>query len=390
MFIIDKPYVSDLFKDTIIRNSYKLLKNEFAINDGHFSGDLMCDTQQMIKEFEAKELLYLNSENSIEWIATNLANTSLPQYINVFKNKALFRDMIRKMYPDFYYQLLDLSELSNFDANSIRKPFIVKPAVGFLSLGVYTIYSNDDWANAVTAIEKEMIEVKNMFPKEVLNTSKFIIEEYIEGTEYAFDAYYDSEGNPVIVNILKHLFASAEDVSDRLYITSKSIINEFKDRFQSFLEAMGQILQIKNIPIHVEVRVNGDSIVPIEVNPMRFAGLCTTDIAYYAYGVNPYEYFIERKKPDWESILKGKEGKTYSIVILDKPRGIDANDIKDFDFDGVLKGFEKPLEIRRMDIKRYPVFGFVFAETRDENFAELESILKNDLTEFIKLNDCPL
>lgn len=390
MFIIDKPYVSDLFKDTIIRNSYKLLKNEFAINAGHFSGDLMCDTQQMIKEFEAKELLYLNSENSIEWIATNLANTSLPQYINVFKNKALFRDMIRKMYPDFYYQLLDLSELSNFDANSIRKPFIVKPAVGFLSLGVYTIYSNDDWANAVTAIEKEMIEVKNMFPKEVLNTSKFIIEEYIEGTEYAFDAYYDSEGNPVIVNILKHLFASAEDVSDRLYITSKSIINEFKDRFQSFLEAMGQILQIKNIPIHVEVRVNGDSIVPIEVNPMRFAGLCTTDIAYYAYGVNPYEYFIERKKPDWESILKGKEGKTYSIVILDKPRGIDANDIKDFDFDGVLKGFEKPLEVRRMDIKRYPVFGFVFAETRDENFAELESILKNDLTEFIKLNDCPL
>ncbi|MDX9770493.1 MAG: ATP-grasp domain-containing protein [Tenuifilaceae bacterium] len=385
MFIIDKPYVSDLFRDTIIKNSYKLLKNEFAINAGHFNGNLMCDTQQMVKEFEAKELLYLNSENSIEWIATNLANTSLPQYINVFKNKALFRDMIRKMYPDFYYQQLDLSELRDFDINSVRKPFIVKPAVGFLSLGVYTIYSNDDWANAVIAIEKEMVEVKNMFPKEVLNTSKFIIEEYIEGTEYAFDAYYDSEGNPVIVNILKHLFASAEDVSDRLYITSKSIINEFKDKFQAFLEEMGQILQIRNIPIHVEVRVNGDSIVPIEVNPMRFAGLCTTDIAYYAYGINPYEYFIERKKPDWENILKGKEGKTYSIVILDKPKDIDANSIKEFDFESVLKGFKKPLEVRQMDIKRYPVFGFVFAETRDENFAELESILANDLREFIKI-----
>jgi len=345
----------------------------------------MCDTQQMVKEFEAKELLYLNSENSIEWIATNLANTSLPQYINVFKNKALFRDMIRKMYPDFYYQQLDLSEPRDFDINSVRKPFIVKPAVGFLSLGVYTIYSNDDWANAVIAIEKEMVEVKNMFPKEVLNTSKFIVEEYIEGTEYAFDAYYDSEGNPVIVNILKHLFASAEDVSDRLYITSKSIINEFKDKFQAFLEEMGQILQIRNIPIHVEVRVNGDSIVPIEVNPMRFAGLCTTDIAYYAYGINPYEYFIERKKPDWENILKDKEGKTYSIVILDKPKDIDANSIKEFDFESVLKGFEKPLEVRQMDIKRYPVFGFVFAETRDENFAELESILANDLREFIKI-----
>jgi hypothetical protein len=68
MFIIDKPYVSDLFRDTIIKNSYKLLKNEFAINAGHFNGNLMCDTQQMVKEFEAKELLYLNSENSIMFL----------------------------------------------------------------------------------------------------------------------------------------------------------------------------------------------------------------------------------------------------------------------------------------------------------------------------------
>jgi hypothetical protein len=73
------------------------------------------------------------------------------------------------------------------------------------------------------------------------------------------------------------------------------------------------------------------------------------------------------------------------VVILDKPKDIKAGDIKEFDFDGVLKGFEKPMEVRPMDIKRYPVFGFIFAETRDENFNELESILKNDLREFIKL-----
>jgi hypothetical protein len=385
MFIIDKPYVSDLFKDTIIRNSYKLLKNDFAVSTGHFGNDLLCETPQMVKEFKSKELLYLNSENSIEWITSNLASTALPEYINVFKNKALFRDMIRKMYPDFYYKQLDIGELRSFDANGIKKPFIIKPTVGFLSLGVYTIYTDQDWIKAVDSIEKEMVEVKNMFPQEVLNTSKFIVEEYIEGTEYAFDAYYDSEGNPVIVNILKHLFASAEDVSDRLYITSKSIVNEFRGRFQSFLEEIGSILKIKNIPIHVEVRVNGNSIVPIEVNPMRFAGLCTTDIAYYAYGINPYEYFIERKKPDWDTLLKDKDGKIYSVVILDKPKDIKAGDIKEFDFDGVLKGFEKPMEVRPMDIKRYPVFGFIFAETRDENFSELESILKNDLREFIKL-----
>ncbi|MDD2196329.1 MAG: ATP-grasp domain-containing protein [Bacteroidales bacterium] len=385
MFIIDEPYVSELFKDTIIKNRYKLLKNEFALKSEHYDSELLYDNEQMIEAFKSNQLLYLNSENSIEWIADNLSFSELPQHINVFKNKALFRDMTRKMYPNFYYKQLDINELRSFKVDEVKKPFIIKPAVGFLSLGVYTVNSNNDWVKTVELIEKEMVDVKSMFPKEVLDTSKFIIEEYIDGTEYAFDAYYDNEGKPVIINILKHIFASTEDVSDRLYLTSKSIINEFISPFQEFLEEIGDILKIRNIPIHVEVRVNGDTIVPIEVNPMRFAGLCTTDIAYFAYGINPYEYFIERKKPDWNSILKNKDGKVYSVTILDKPKDIDASAIKQFDFERVLKSFEKPLEVRKMDIKRYPIFGFVFAETRKENLIELENILKNDLREFIKL-----
>ena len=385
MFIIDKPYVSNLFRDTIIRNRYKLLKNEFAVSSGHYDSELLCDTEQMIEAYKSNQLLYLNSENSIEWIVDTLSFSELHKHINVFKNKALFRDKVHTMYPNFYYKEVDLNELRTFKVEEVKKPFIIKPTVGFLSLGVYTVNTNADWIKTVDAIEKEMVEVRSMFPKEVLDTSKFIIEEYIDGTEYAFDAYYDNEGKPVIINILKHDFASSEDVSDRLYLTSKSIINEFKPRFQQFLEEVGSILKIKNIPIHVEVRVKGDTIVPIEVNPMRFAGLCTTDIAYFAYGINPYEYFMERKKPDWDSILKNKDGKIYSVTILDKPKDIDSAIIKNFDFDGVLKCFEKPLEVRKMDIKKYPIFGYLFAETREENFIELENILKNDLREFIKL-----
>jgi len=385
MFIIDKPYVSKLFKDTIIKNRYKLLKNEFAVSSGHYDSELLYNDEQMIEAYRSSNLLYLNSENSIEWIVNNLSFSELPQHINVFKNKTLFRDKVREMFPNFYYKQLDINELRSFKVEDVKKPFIIKPAVGFLSLGVYTVNTNADWAKTVEAIEKEMADVKSMFPKEVLDTSKFIVEEYIDGTEYAFDAYYDNDGKPVIVNILKHIFSSSEDVSDRLYLTSKSIINEFKSRFQLFLEEVGSILKIKNIPIHVEVRINGDQIIPIEVNPMRFAGLCTTDIAYFAYGINPYEYFMKRKTPDWDSILKGKDGKVYSVTILDKPKDINASDIKEFDFGGVLKCFEKPLEVREMDINKYPIFGYIFAETREENFVELDNILKNDLREFIKL-----
>jgi hypothetical protein len=49
----------------------------------------------------------------------------------------------------------------------------------------------------------------------------------------------------------------------------------------------------------------------------------------------------------------------------------------------LLSRFEHPLELRKIDYKEYPVFGFLFAETSQANFGELERILRSDLKEFI-------
>ena len=46
-----------------------------------------------------------------------------------------------------------------------------------------------------------------------------------------------------------------------------------------------------------------------------------------------------------------------------------------------------PLELRRIDYREYPVFGFLIVETRPDNMAELEAILQSDLKEFIRLVD---
>ena len=50
----------------------------------------------------------------------------------------------------------------------------------------------------------------------------------------------------------------------------------------------------------------------------------------------------------------------------------------------MLESFEKPMELRKIDFTKYPVFGFLFAETREDNFVELKRILDSDLTEFIR------
>ena len=122
--------------------------------------------------------------------------------------------------------------------------------------------------------------------------------------------------------------------------------------------------------------------VPIEINPMRFAGWCATDIVHFAFGINPYEYFMEQIKPDWTGILADKAEKTYSIIVLDKPKDIENEKLTGFNYEKLIAGFGKVLDCRKINFKQYPLFGFLFTETNQNHCDELEKILVNDLKEF--------
>jgi hypothetical protein len=168
-------------------------------------------------------------------------------------------------------------------------------------------------------------------------------------------------------------------------MTSKDIVEANLDPFAKFLKDIGNLAKVKNFPVHVEIRRDhSGAIVPIEINPMRFGGWCSTaDMTYLAYGFNPYACYLSQKRPNWKEALENQNGKLYSIVVLDNSTGVDARDIDAFDYERLLSRFEHPLELRKTDYKEYPVFGFLFAETSQSNVGELERILRSDLKEFI-------
>lgn len=387
MIFVDKPYVSDFLKTTIEKNGFPVVKTS-AVEDVSFDKTINIYTKDIaIQKVKSSEdlSLYTTSENSIGWISEHLSFTELPRKIDLFKNKVKFRDLIKPMYPDFYYKEIQFEELNNLNVEKIPTPFIIKPTVGFFSMGVHIVTDLKKWEQVKENIKSEVDCIKALYPKEVLNTSSFIIEQCIEGEEFAFDAYFNTAGEPVILNIYQHLFSSAEDVSDRIYMTSKEIIENNIDQFSTFLQEIGKLSDVKNFPVHVEVRRDhSGSVIPIEINPMRFGGWCTTaDMTHFAYGVNPYVLYFSQSKPDWEETLKNKEGKIYSIIVLDNSTKIEGEKITEFDYDLLLSKFEKPLELRKIDYKEYPVFGFLFTETSKGNLSELEEIIKSDLTEFI-------
>ena len=191
----------------------------------------------------------------------------------------------------------------------------------------------------------------------------------------------------MVLGILKHVFSSDADVSDRVYVSSKDIIEENLTEFTEFADKIGRVAKVKNFPVHIELRKDRDgTVLPIEVNPIRFGGWCTTaDISFLAYGFNPYLYYYRQKKPDWSKLLQGKEGKLFCIVVLDNSTGVDTGKIKSFAYDRLLTKFKKPLELRKIDFHEYPVFGFLFTETEEDNFIELKNILDSDLKEYITI-----
>ena len=385
MFLIDYPYVSAYLRDTIKKNNYEVVATVPA-------KDLLNDeTLAWISEEEAvkrlKEIpetpLYSNSENALGWIAMHLGNSSLYKHTQLFKDKGRFRDLTREFYPGFRYKTILLEDIKDLDEGELVFPFVLKPSVGFFSLGVHVVNVPEDLENAKQALNHA--NLKSIYPPEVLNTSTFIMEEYIRGEEYAIDCYFDKEGKAVILNILYHKFSSGSDTSDRVYTTSKEIIQKLKGSMEVFLNSIGRKMSLKNFPAHVEVRIDSDGrIVPIEINPLRFGGWCTTaDLLGVAIGYNAYDYYIQNEKPDWDRIFRGKEENLFSIIVLNNNSGISPAEVDHFNYELLADSFEKPLLIRKLDVKKYFVFGFLFAESRRDNESELDKILGSDLREYI-------
>lgn len=385
MFLIDKPFVSDFLIKTIKDNNYKIIATKVAkelVKD---------DSLAWIAEEEAIALLknnpeislYSNSENALAWIDQNYGESELSSQLQVLKNKVKFRELIKELFPDFYFKQISIEEIQRLSDDEIRFPFVIKPAVGFFSIGVHIVENEKDWIKAKSELQPD--KLKSIFPENVLNTSNFIIEEFIRGEEYAIDYYYDNNGDAVLLNVLHHLFSSGTDTSDRVYSTSKAIIEKYKIDLECFLSKIGKELHLKNFPAHAEVRIDENGkIIPIEVNPLRFGGFCTTaDLLGVTLGFNEYKCFCENKKPDWDTIFKGKENKTFSVIILDNNSGIIPSDILGFNYSGLAKDFEKPIVIRELDINKYPVFGFAFIESAASNKKELNDILTSDLRKYI-------
>lgn len=391
MFLIDYPYVSDFLKSTLAGSETPVIKTPVAeeIMEGYSPKWISISEAVARMERPERPKLYTNSENTIYWLQQFAGHTPIPESLSFFKDKHRFRGLVKAAFPDYFFTQVAEKELDSLDVSRFPFPFIIKPAVGFFSLGVFKVDSPEHWQEVLPALKAQLLATQDMYPGEVVNTQQFLIESYIRGEEYAIDCYLDAAGEPVILNIMHHWFTSEADVSDRVYCASLATWKRLHEPVLAFLKVLAQVTGLKNFPLHLEVRQQEDGrIIPIEVNPMRFGGFCTTaDVAHFAFGLNAYEAFMQEQRPDIEAMMQAKPDALFALVLLDNTSGIPADEIAGFNFPALERDLTGILHVRKLPFSTYGVFGFVFTETPLEKRHELEQLLHSDLKKYVVRKD---
>ncbi len=383
MIILEKPYVSAPLVAYLEEKQIPVLHNDMAdvlTQQGHKLH--LLDDQQFVEKYLQTKKLYAVSENALVWLYAQLPESELVKKVKILKDKAEFRRICQQIYPDFYYKEVEMKALRNLNPEELPLPLVLKPSVGFLSVGVYIVRTIEEWFKALDDIDKNFAKQCAVFPETVVRSENFVLEQFIEGEEYAVDAYYDADGKPNIINIFHHIFKDETDVSDRLYCMSKQIFETNYPAFNQFCIDLNGVLQLKNFPMHVEFRVDKHTgrAIPIEVNPLRFAGMCLNDLTRHTCGLLPVKAFFEGTHPDYQTMWNGIEEDVFSFVVLDKP----YETTKALDFEAIKKHFHGVLETRDIMNPAMSIWGFLFTKTAPEHKEELKEILFSDLQEYIK------
>lgn len=371
MIVLEEPYVSKGLLEYLRGSRIPVLRNQFSeelsLNGNRLN---LINEFDFIGQYHQSKKIYTVSEHALDWVISTLNDYDLNQQIALLKNKAAFREKCLPLYPGFFFQELSYMELFTFDFSSLQFPLVLKPVVGFLSAGVYIIHNNEDWANALIDIRENFEAQAQKFPETVVGSDTFILESYVNGKEFAIDLYFRGK-EPVIINIFEHPFFSTKDVSDRLYTTNKEIFDNYLTFFTAYMGHLNEVLGLENIAVHIELRIDNGLVVPIEINPLRFAGMCLNEINYYITGKHPLHYFFTDTTPDYANMWKGKEDETYCFSILEKSESTEKNS---FDINSIKEIYSDILEVRTIEDTNLNIHAFVFSKTNCKN--ELENILE--------------
>ena len=333
--------------------------SDLADTDLHFSdGDKVCIT----------------SETSLDLLISRITDDSKINAILKLKDKYLFREILLKIYPNYKFQKINVEEIESL---IITEKSVIKPVKGCFGTAVRVIEPNIDFLKLSAELQEEMQKNGTIFSDNVLSKEDFIVEQFIGGEEFAVDLFYNSSGEPCVINIYHHPMPNNLAYLHMIYYSSKTVFEEIYDKAKYFFTELNKILKVKNFAMHSEFKLNDGQLIPIEINPMRFGGMGLGNMIFHALGVNPYQYFLEEREPDWRGIWKGKEFDNFVFFIAYNSLNKSVKDHKP-NIVKLKQKFSKVLLEKQFDYQKQLTFAIFCLEETNQNIPELLKIEFDD------------
>jgi hypothetical protein len=208
---------------------------------------------------------------------------------------------------------------------------------------------------------------------------EMILEEFIDGEEYAVDMFYNSQGEVVITDITHHPLPHKQAYFHSIYYTSAQIFKDFYAPLKQFFQDFNQHLGLRNFPIHAEFKGTPQKLLPIEMNPLRFGGFGLADLPFYMTGLNPFKAFFSDEQINWENFWNGHPTEHYAWVLGYK--GTEIIDTQVIPNHQKFKDYlGKILHYTPVDHLKHPVFAMAYVELSDSK--RVDEIKDTEFNEF--------
>ncbi len=339
---------------------------------------MMKDTeiQNGAFKFNAEDKVCITSEASLQIVKEALTDEAKKKAINVLKDKFKFREIVSELYPNYQFQKVAFSDITNL---KVEKKTIIKPAKGFFGIAVKTIDKQTDLQQLASEIKTEIESTYSVFSEEMLSQNEFVVEDYIEGEEFAVDMFYDEKGAPHIVNIYAHPMPRVEAYLHMLYYSSKEVFDKMYVPAITFFKRLNTILEVKNMVLHAEFKHHSE-LIPVEINSMRYGGVGLGNLIYHSIGLNPYQCFIEGKTPNWTEVWDKYKEDNFAFLIAYNGTKVDKS-IYQPDIEKLKKEFTQVTYEAIFDYQSQLTLGvFCLKETKEN----LQNILNIDFNDYFK------
>lgn len=202
--------------------------------------------------------------------------------------------------------------------NDLLFPCVLKPLLLSASRGVIRVNNETECIAAFNRITR-LLRQKQFFQKRGRFAKSILIEEYIEGQEYAIEGLLSNGRLKILTIFDKPDSLEGPFFEETIYVTPSRLSPEMQSRIRSTLESACRILGLRHGPVHAEARINGRGIFLIEVAPRTIGGLCARTLRF-ASGMSLEELVIRHAfGEEIENLLL--DSCASGVMMIPIPRG---------------------------------------------------------------------